>query len=131
MLLLHYQINKRQGGDIVNERLAQLRSELHLSMEKFGSRIGVTRSGISKMESGSSGLSEQTILSICREFRVNYFWLTEGKGEMFTGTPESVVDEIAEDYHLDDIDKKIIEKYLELSAEQRQVIKDYLKQVFL
>ena len=67
---------------------------------------------------------------ICREFRVNYFWLTEGKGDMFTGTPESVVDEIAEDYNLDDIDKKIIEKYLELSADQRQVLKEYLKSIF-
>ena len=65
-----------------------------------------------------------------REFRVNYFWLTEGKGDMFTGTPESVVDEIAEDYNLDDIDKKIIEKYLELSADQRQVLKEYLKSIF-
>lgn len=49
---------------------------------------------------------------------------------MFTGTPESVVDEIAEDYNLDGIDKKIIEKYLELSADQRQVLKEYLKSIF-
>ena len=31
---------------------------------------------------------------------------------------------------LDDIDKKIIEKYLELSADQRQVLKEYLKSIF-
>ena len=49
---------------------------------------------------------------------------------MFTGTPESVVDEIAEDYNLDDIDKKIIERYLELSDNQRQVIKEYIKSIF-
>lgn len=49
---------------------------------------------------------------------------------MFTGTPESVVDEIAEEYNLDNIDKKIIERYLELSDNQRQVIKDYLKSIF-
>ena len=49
---------------------------------------------------------------------------------MFTGTPESVVDEIAEEYNLDDIDKKIIERYLELSEKQRQVIKEYIKSIF-
>ena len=49
---------------------------------------------------------------------------------MFSGTPQDVVDEIAEDYHLDDIDKKIIEKYLELSTEQRQIVKEYLKSIF-
>lgn len=114
----------------MNERLTELRKALGISMEKFGSKIGVTRSGISKMEAGISGLSEQTILSICREFRVNYYWLTEGKGDMFSGTPQSVVDELAEDYDLDDIDKKIIEKYLELDADKRTVLKEYLKGIF-
>lgn len=114
----------------MNTRIAELRKALGLSMEKFGSRIGVTRSAISKMENGISGLSEQTILSICREFHVNYFWLTEGKGDMFTGTPQSVVDEIAEDYKLDDIDKKILENFLAMSPEKRAVIKEYLKSIF-
>lgn len=114
----------------MNKRLTELRKSLGLSMEKFGARIGVSRSAISKMESGNSGISEQTLLSICREFRVDYYWLTTGYGNMFTGTPETVIDEIAEDYGLDDIDKKILEKYLNLSVEQRKVLKDYLKSIF-
>ena len=61
---------------------------------------------------------------------MNYFWLTEGKGEIFIGTPQTVVDELAEDYGLDDIDKKIIEKYLELDAEKRKILKNYLKSIF-
>lgn len=113
-----------------SERLRQLRKDLGMSQEEFGHRIGVSNTAISKLEKNERNLTEQTAKSICREFRVNYFWLTEGKGDMFTGTPESVVDEIAEDYNLDDIDKKIIEKYLELSADQRQVLKEYLKSIF-
>lgn len=112
-----------------SERLRQLRKDLGMSQEEFGRRIGVSNTAISKLEKNERNLTEQTAKSICREFRVNYFWLTEGKGDMFTGTPESVVDEIAEDYNLDDIDKKIIEKYLELSADQRQVLKEYLKSI--
>ena len=50
---------------------------------------------------------------------------------MFTTTPESVVDELAEDFKLDEMDKKIIEKYLELSDEQRAVIKQHLKSIFV
>lgn len=113
-----------------SERLRQLRKDLGMSQEEFGRRIGVSNTAISKLEKNERNLTERTAKSICREFRVNYFWLTEGKGDMFTGTPESVVDEIAEDYNLDDIDKKIIEKYLELSADQRQVLKEYLKSIF-
>ncbi len=115
----------------MNERLLRLRTaELNLSQEEFGSKIGVTRAAVSRYESGDRQLSESILLSICRVFRVNYFWLTEGKGEIFTGTPQTVVDELAEDYNLDDIDKKIIEKYLELDAEKRKILKDYLKSIF-
>ena len=112
------------------ERVRDLRKFLGLTLEKFGKTLGVGKTAISKIEKGENNLTEQMTLSICREFRVNYFWLTEGKGEMFAGTPQSVVDEIAEDYKLDDIDKKIIEVYLDLSAEEREVIKNYLRKIF-
>lgn len=115
---------------LISDRLRFLRKELSLSQDEFGRRLGVSNTAISKLEKNERNLTEQMALSICREFRVNYFWLTEGKGDMFAGTPQSVVDEIAEDYKLDEIDKKIIEKYLELSEDQRQTIKDYLKSIF-
>lgn len=115
----------------MKDRLKQLRINLGLSMDKFGSKIGVTRSTISKLESGTINFTEQMLLSICREYRVNYFWLTEGTGDMFTGTPRTVVEEISEEYGLDATDQKIIEKYLELSPEKRQVLKDFLKSIFL
>lgn len=67
----------------MNERVKELRSALGLSAEKFGSKIGVTRSAISKMELGVCNISEQSIISICREFNVNEEWLRNGTGEMF------------------------------------------------
>jgi len=114
----------------MNERVIKLRKELGLSMEKFGKEIGVTRSAINKIEKGANNLTEQMALSICRTFNVNYFWITEGKGDMFTDEPENLVDEIAENYNLDELDKKIIKKYLELNSEQRKVIKEYFKSIF-
>ena len=120
-----------KGGIKLSVRLTELRNALGLSMEKFGSQIGLSRSAISKMESGASGLSEQTLLSICRVYRVNYYWLTDGIGEMFSGTPQNIVDEIAEEYNLDKDDKNLIQKYLELSEEHRKVLKDYFRSVFL
>ena len=115
----------------MNFRIKELRNTLKLTQTAFAEKIGLTGAAITRIEKGERNPSEQTILSICREFRVNYFWLTEGKGEMFTSTPETVVEELVEQYDLDDIDKKIIEKYLELDAEQRKVLKEYLKSVFV
>lgn len=115
----------------MKDRIKKLRKLLKLTQTEFGQKIGVKGNTITNYETGLRTPSDAVLLSICREFRVNYFWLTEGKGEMFTSTPETVVEELVEQYDLDDIDKKIIEKYLELDAEQRKVLKEYLKSVFV
>ena len=112
------------------ERVKTIRKKLELTLEKFGERLGVGKTAISKIEKGENNLTEQMLLSICSEFMVNYYWLTNGEEPVFIVTPANVVDEIAEDYNLDDFDKKIIEKYLELSEEQRCIIKTYLKSIF-
>lgn len=114
----------------LGNRIRELRKKLNLTLEKFGKPLGVGKTAISKIENDERNLTEQMAKAICREYNVNYLWLTEGKGDMFTSTPETSVDELAEDYKLDDIDKKIIEKYLELSDQQRAVIKEYLKSIF-
>lgn len=110
--------------------ILELRKKLGLTLEKFGEPLGVTKTAISRIEKEERSMTEQMAKSICREYNVNYLWLTEGKGDMFTSTPESVVEELAEDFKLDDIDKKIIENYLKLSDSQRAVIKEYIKSIF-
>lgn len=65
------------------ERLSILRNSLNLSQQEIGNKIGVTRSSISRLESGVSNFTEQMIKSICNEFNVNYTWFTTGEGEMF------------------------------------------------
>jgi hypothetical protein len=67
----------------MNERVKELRKKLGLSGEKFGERIGIRRSAVSNLESGRNNLTEQMIISICREFNVNEEWLRHGTGDMF------------------------------------------------
>lgn len=112
-------------------RVLELRKALGLTLEKFGAPLGVTKTAISRIEKEERGMTEQMARAICREYNVNYVWLTEGKGDMFSSTPETVIDELAEDFNLDEIDKKIIIKYLELNENQRAVIKEYIKSIFL
>ena len=111
-------------------RISYLIESLGMKKTAFAERLNVSQAFVSQLCSGVKQPSERTLLDICREYNVNYLWLAEGKGDMFTSTPETSVDELAEDYKLDDIDKKIIEKYLELSDQQRAVIKEYLKSIF-
>lgn len=64
-------------------RIKELRQHLGLTQEEFGRRIGLVKSGISRIESGTTGTTEQTLRSICREYGASYLWLTEGVGPMF------------------------------------------------
>ena len=73
----------------INERVklirtsAELNAKEKMTLERFGARIGVQKSAVSKIEKGIVGVSEQMFLSICREFDVNPEWLRDGVGEMF------------------------------------------------
>lgn len=110
---------------MINERVKQLRQTLNLSGEKFGERLGVKRAAISKMETATVGVTEQTIKSICREFNVNEEWLRTGNGEMFAET----VDEYINKFNLDELERKIVTTYLSLNDEQRATIKEYIKKL--
>lgn len=72
----------------MNERLKLLRKTLDLSQDAFAERIGMKGSSISLLESGRRNITEQVIKSICREFNVDYGWLTTGVGEMFVDSDE-------------------------------------------
>lgn len=115
----------------MNERIKLLRKTIGLSQRDFGAKIGISDPAVSKIEKGTNIPSEQTVKSICREFNVNYAWLLEGKGEMFSALPETLLDEVAEEYELDELDKLLVKKYMQLPLEKRGVIKDYLISVFV
>ena len=73
----------------VNERLKELRNapELNkngkMTMDRFGKRLGVHKSAISKIEAGENNVSDQMFKLICKEFNVNPEWLRDGTGPMF------------------------------------------------
>ena len=77
-----------------NERVKEIRKTLGLTLEKFGEHIGVTRGSMSNIENGNRNLTEQMTKSICREFSVDYMWLTTGEGEMFVETDDDFFERI-------------------------------------
>ena len=75
-----------------NERVRELRKALDLTLEKFGKQLGVTKVAISNIENGNRKLTEQMKKLICREFNVDYIWLTTGEGEMFVDSDDDVME---------------------------------------
>lgn len=76
------------------ERVKEIRKTLQLTLEKFGAKLGVGKTAISKIEKGENNLTEQMTKSICREFNVDYMWLTTGEGEMFVETDDDALETI-------------------------------------
>lgn len=114
----------------MKDRIREVREHFGLSMEKFGSRIGIGKASISLLESGKNKPSVQTITLICREFGVNEQWLRTGEGEMFEQTRPNVLDGLAAEYSLDKEQVSVIENFLDLSPQERTMFLTCMRKVF-
>ena len=76
------------------ERVKEIRKALGLTLERFGEKVGVGKTAISKIEKGERGLPEQMTKSICREYGVDYIFLTTGEGEMFVDSDDDFIEKI-------------------------------------
>lgn len=114
----------------IGERIKELRKNLlGVSMEAFGEKLGVKKNAVSRWESGVNGIPESMIKAICREYNIDYFWLTEGKGNPFMEFPTVLIDQLAFEYDLDDYDKSIITEFVKLTKKERAIIVKYMKNV--
>ena len=113
----------------MNERLKLLRKALNITLEEFGKKVGVTRSAVGRIEKGERSLTEQMLLSICREFNVNQEWLRTGEGEMFIEIPEedlyskAAASLLKED---DALGMEGLKLYWSLSPELRRAAEDHI-----
>lgn len=114
----------------IGDRVKMIRDSLKLSQEEFGSKIGITRASISNIEKGLRNMSEQTLKSICREFNVNFFWLRDGNGDMFMEAPETIVDELADEYKLSEVGKALVKFYVNLDPALRDLFEAELQKTF-
>lgn len=115
----------------LGERLKYIRKDLKMTQDEFGSSLGVSRDVINNMERNRvKNTNEAILLLICKTHRVNYFFLTEGKGDPYIGLPDIIMDDVIQEYKLDQLDRDIIEEYVKLDVDTRNAIKSYLKKLF-
>lgn len=108
----------------INERVRQLRKFLNLSQEEFGISIGLTKSGVSNIETGIRGVSDRHVKLLINSFNVNYDWLVCGSGHMFLDNDYKVTFE-----NVSDEDKAFVCKYLSLSTDAKKIIRSFVEGV--
>ena len=67
----------------MKDRFKLIRNHFSLSQARFAQSINRTSGYISNVETGRSGVSEETIKTICSTYGVNESWLRNGSGSMF------------------------------------------------
>jgi transcriptional regulator with XRE-family HTH domain len=115
----------------LDNRMFLIRKALGLSQEGFGEKVGLSGSGVSKIESGDRGASESVKKLLYSAYNVNKVWFETGVGEMFN---ENSDDELAyligalyaED---DEFKKKFIIEMLNLEKPQWEEIKKFVRKL--
>lgn len=112
------------------ERIREVRKALGLTLEKFGEKIGMKKNSVSQLENGKNSVTEQVVKAICREYNVDYMWLTTGDGEMFIDTDDDFIERIDRIMAGEDEARKSLFKFmLELSDEDIAALDRLMKKV--
>lgn len=115
--------------NFINKQIKKLRKHLKLSQTEFGERIGLKNSAISAMEQEDRAVSERNVTLICEKYHVSRAWLTEGKGEMFAETEDTLFARFAKENNLNE-DEQIAARYiLRLSTEERAAVLKYVREL--
>ena len=113
----------------VNDRFRELRKTFGLSQEELGNKIGLSKSGISNIESGARNVTDKHIKLICSEFPVNEEWLRNGNGDPVRETAASTMEKLREEFHLDDFTCSFVYEYLKLDEEKRNAVQEFFYNV--
>lgn len=117
----------------IGERVKTLRKELGLTLEKFANPIGIHRGSLSAIENDKSGMSDRTLLAICREYGVSEGWLRDGVGEMFVSvTRNEKIARFAGELMKDetpDFRRQLVEILADLNDEQWDALADFAEKL--
>lgn len=117
----------------IGERVKTLRKELGLTLEKFANPIGIHRGSLSAIENDKSGMSDRTLLAICREYGVSEEWLRDGDGEMFVPvTRNEKIARFAGELMKDetpDFRRQLVEILSDLNDEQWDALADFAEKL--
>lgn len=76
----------------INNRIKQVRKEMHMSQAKFAGAISISNGYIADIELGNRAVNDRIIKLICFTFNVSETWLRSGEGNMFVGNKSTTAE---------------------------------------
>ncbi|WP_195396362.1 helix-turn-helix transcriptional regulator [Holdemania sp. 1001302B_160321_E10] len=116
----------------INERVRELRKELRMNQTDFGEKIALTQSHLAGIENEKRTVTDRTIKLICTEFNVSEEWLRTGKKPIFIEINDE--DKFSQAFAAasmeeDDFIKALLIEYMDLSKEDRKIVKELIKNI--
>lgn len=112
----------------IYKRIKKLRrDQLKLTQDEFSKRIKISRSNLASIEIGRISVTDRVINDICLAFKVNEEWLRNGQGDVFSDSKSVVINQLSEEYHLNELETDILKSYINLPPKQRDIIGEYIK----
>lgn len=127
--------------DVINERFRELREAYNKTQTEWAKILGLSRSGVSEIESGRRKVTNKHIKLLeawegNEGKQVNADWLIKGEGEMFRQPSDEIgyyVEDLLEyEGHGNafyDLIIEMIKKYQELDEKSKTVMRDYFDSV--
>lgn len=109
----------------INDRIKDVRKQLHKTQTEFARELGFGQSGIAEIERSTRNITDRHIKAICSIFKVNEDWLRYGKGEMFINDSFTVVEKLAKELNMTQREMNVLTVFLKFPPEDRQKIMDY------
>lgn len=114
----------------IYERIKFLRkNELKVTQDVFAAKINISRSNLGNIETGKVGVTDRVLTDICKECGINREWLEHGTGEMYDANALSVIDQLMKQYKLSDTARKVLETYIGLEGNDKQVIDRFVQKI--
>lgn len=106
----------------IGERIAKIIEEKGVKKIEFAAALNIHQSYVSKLVKGESFPSERLIEDICRKFDICRDWLENGEGEMVVRRSSAILEQLAQEYHLDGQARRLVENFLSLTPENRAMV---------
>lgn len=105
----------------MNKRLKELRIALKMNQETFGKLLGITKSGVSDIESGRRKVTEQHIIMLkSQKPELNEDWLRNGTGPMFVQPDTFSLDAFVKEHDMSELELQIMKRYFNLDPKVRK-----------
>lgn len=111
------------------ERIKKIRMDSGLTLEKFGARLGIGKTAVSKIERGENKLTVQNATMISKEFGVSVQWLMTGEGEMKLVTSSGAAAEIADRLGLGPWATQALERFMALNEKEQVLFLEILEKI--